>query len=83
MHSLIVASHRECTAWHYYPASGHYQATKARCNVPMAMTLETVTGRVFERCMGKINNQGFGDCFSYKRLNVVISKYNFGTIGLY
>ena len=30
-----------------------------------------------------INNQGFGDCFSYKRLNVVISKFNFVTMGLY
>ena len=49
---LIVASRRECTAG-CYPASGHYQATKARHYVAMATCLETVTGRVFERRLRK------------------------------
>ena len=61
---LIVASRREHTAGRY-PASGHYQVTKARCYVAMATCLETVTGWVFERRLGNVNNQGFGFFFSY------------------
>ena len=32
---------------------------------------------------GNVNNQGFGDCFSYKRLNVVINYSDFVILGLY
>ena len=39
-------------------------------------------GRVFERRMRKRKNQGFGDCFSYKRLNVVINDSDFVILGL-
>ena len=66
---LIVASHRQSTAGRY-PASGHYQATKARRYVAMATFLETVTlsrrSALRAQHRRNINNQGFGVCFCYK-----------------
>ena len=66
---LIVAPHRQSTAGRY-PASGHYQATKAHRYVAMATFLETVTlsrrSALRVQHHRNINNQGFGVCFCYK-----------------
>ena len=49
----------------------------------MATCLETVTAGCSSVDRGNENNHGFGDCFSYKRLTVVINNSDFVILGLY
>ena len=78
---LVGDSRRQCTSGHY-PQSGHYLGTKARRYVAMATCLETVTAGCSSADQGNKNNHGFGVCFSYKMLNVVINNSDFIILGL-
>ena len=50
-----------------YPASRHYQATKARRQVSMATCLDSESVGAYSRAKHRqnVNNQGFGLCFRY------------------
>ena len=79
---VLVATHRECTARLYY-GSGHYLSDQGSSLCCYGDEPRYSEDRVFERRMRKHNNQGFGDCFSYKRLDVMINNSDFIISGLY
>ena len=78
---LIVASYRQSTAVHY-PASWHYQATKARRYISMATCLETLSNGCLSGSSRKRKQEGLDVVIHYIKLNLVINDSDFVILSL-